>query len=103
MNFIFKTDDVKRMIEHWLNTPPNGYVGVTYGRNLTEFLFHPMDEDRADILLSWLKEDIPVLKNVSENNLMVVSENIGIDSKRFHIKIGEILVPIRDNQSQGVS
>lgn len=97
MNYIFKAEAAKKIIEHWLATPPNGYLGLSYGRNFAELLFKPMNEDRADILLSWLREDIPIFRNLG-NELSVVSEPVGIDKKRYYIQIGEILVPIEDNQ-----
>ena len=56
MNYIFRADDIKRMIEHWLATPPNGYVGVSYGRNPKELLNRPMDDDTADTLLPQARE-----------------------------------------------
>ncbi len=98
MNYVFSSEIIKRIIEHWLATPPNGYLGYRYGRNLAELLFHPMNEDRADILLSWIKKDIPIFRNATDGELSVVSEAIGIDQKRYYIQFGEIQVLIPDNQ-----
>lgn len=98
MNYTFKAEQVKAMILHWLGTPPNGYIGVSYGRNLHELLFHPLSEDNADTLLSWIKEDIPVLRNLTSDQLSIVSKTIDNDKKQFYIKIGKVLVQIQDNQ-----
>lgn len=98
MNYTFKGRDIKRIIEHWLATKPNSYIGVSYARNLSELLFGPLDEDKADTLLTWLREDIPVLNQVVDDELQVVSEVVGLDKRKFYIKIGQILIPIQDNQ-----
>lgn len=102
MNYIFRADDIKRMIEHWLATPPNGYVGVTYGRNPKELLNRPMDDDTADMLLQWMREDMPILKQLSDNDLSVAHEEVNFETKQFYIQIGEILIPIKTETSNEV-
>lgn len=103
MNYIFRLEDVKRMVEHWLDTPPNGYVGVSYGRNVKELLHRPMDDDTADILLSWIREDIPVFKNLSDNELKIVEEEVNFETKQIYIQIGEILIPIKTETTEIVT
>lgn len=102
MNYIFKGEDIKQMIEHWLATPPNGYIGVSYGRNPRELLNKPMDEDTADTLLLWMREDMPILKQLSDNELKVVHEEVNFETKQFYIQIGEILLPIKTETSEDV-
>lgn len=102
MNYIFRADDIKRMIEHWLATPPNGYVGVTYGRNPKELLNRPMDDDTADTLLQWMREDMSILKQLSDNDLSVAHEEVNFETKQFYIQIGEILIPIKTETSNEV-
>ncbi|ENV14750.1 hypothetical protein WCE14_08970 [Acinetobacter schindleri] len=102
MNFIFKTEDLKRMIEHWLNTPPNGYIGVSYGRNPKELINRPMDDDTADLLLSWMREDIPVLKQLDDNDLSIVSEELNFETKQFYIQIGQIVIPIKTEYTEAL-
>ena len=102
MNYIFRADDIKRMIEHWLATPPNGYVGVTYGRNPKELRNRPMDDDTADTLLQWMREDMPILKQLSDNDLSVAHEEVNFETKQFYIQIGEILIPIKTETSNEV-
>ena len=94
MNFIFRTQDIVRMLEHWLATPPNGYVGVTYARNLTRILLKPLDEDSADLIMSWVKADLPVLKNLSDNDFYISRGVQGIDRERYYFVIGAEAVPI---------
>lgn len=95
MNYIFNIDDIKRMIEHWIATPPNGYIGLSYARNPKELLFKPLDQDSSDTFLSWMREDIPILKQLSDNDLSIVEEVHSFESKTFHVSIGRILLPIQ--------
>lgn len=88
MNYIFNTSDIVRMILHWLGTPANGYIGVDYARNPRQLLQAPMSEDSSDLLLQWMKEDIPVLKNISDSDLYIAEEVVNFETKRFYIVIG---------------
>lgn len=94
MNYVFKKDDIIRMINHWFATPPNGYIGKSYGREWRELLFKPMTEDSANTILYWMKTDMPVLKQLSENDLIVVAQDMGFDKKQYFIQLGGgILIP----------
>jgi hypothetical protein len=94
MNYIFKISDIERMIEHWMNAPPNGYIGVTYGRNKRELLHKPMTEDSANTLLDWMREDMPILRQLSDADFSVVEQELGYDKKAFFIQLSSILIPI---------
>jgi hypothetical protein len=43
-------------------------VGVSYGRNPKELLNRPMDDDTADTLLQWMREDMSIFKQLSDND-----------------------------------
>lgn len=90
------------MIEHWLNTPPNGYIGVTYGRNLREILFKPMTEDSANTLMDWMLEDMPILKQLSDEDFRIVEQDDGHDKKRFFIKLTTILIEIPTQAGENI-
>lgn len=102
MNYIFKQEDIRRMVEHWLGTPPNGYIGVSYGRELTQLLFKPMTDDSANTLMDWMKADMPILKQLSDADFRVVEQTVEYDKKRFFIKIGEILIPIKTQVEENI-
>ena len=95
MNPILNVKDVERILNHWLATPPNGYIGVRYGRNFKEILLKPMNEDTADTILQWMREDIPLFKSLSSDQLSIVSQEIDIDKKQYFVQVaGRIRVPI---------
>jgi hypothetical protein len=51
-------------------------------------------EDSADMILQWMREDIPLFKELSSSELKVVSRQISIDQKEFFISVGEIIIPM---------
>ena len=106
MSYTFNAEDVKKIIEHWLYTPSNGYIGVNYGRNLAEILLRPMTDDTAIQILQWLKEDIPLFAQLDQSQLNIMSQDIDYDKKRFFIQIGQVIIPLvapSPNTSQGAT
>jgi hypothetical protein len=76
---------------------------VSYGRNPNELLNRPMDDDVADTYLNWMREDIPVLKQLIGNDLSIVSQDVGHDRKNFFVRIGNtILIPIQSDAEETV-
>lgn len=102
MSFIFRAADIRRMIEHWLATPPNGYIGVNYGRNPRQLLQKPLTEDTSDLLLDWMKQDIPVLKQISDSELYIGVDEINFESKRYFIVIGTERIRIKTETVENV-
>lgn len=94
MSLVLDPKAVKRILDHWFNTPPNGYIGVRYARNVRQILLKPMTEDSSDLLLQWMKEDIPLFRNLSSDQLSIVSRNISFDKKEYFVQVGnQIRVP----------
>ncbi|OTG87881.1 hypothetical protein [Acinetobacter sp. ANC 3813] len=102
MNFIFRVSDILRMLEHWMATPPNGYIGVNYGRNPRQILQKPMTEDSADLLLQWAREDIPILKNISDSELYIAHEKVNFETKRYYFVIGADRLKIKTETAETV-
>jgi hypothetical protein len=94
MSLKLTAEDIIKIVLHWFYTQPNGYVGVSYGRNWHEILLKPMTEDSADIILQWMREDIPLFKDLSQAELSVVSRPISLDQKEFFISVGELIIPM---------
>ena len=104
MNFIFRVSDILRMLEHWLATPPNGYIGVNYARNPRQILQKPITEDSADLLLQWAREDIPVLKNVSDAEFYIGHEIVNFETINYYFVIGtkRLLIQTSNTETVGV-
>lgn len=86
--------DVVAMINHWLETPVNFYFGSSYGADLASLLFRPLSEDIADTFLRKLKQDIPVLSQLNDDQLSLLSETVGFDQKNIYIQVNTILIPV---------
>ncbi|KDB52013.1 hypothetical protein X805_23830 [Sphaerotilus natans subsp. natans DSM 6575] len=54
-------DDVREMLQHWLGTPENGYLGQRYGNALPEVVHAPMllAGTMANHQIAKLRRDIP--------------------------------------------
>ncbi|MBJ9425126.1 hypothetical protein [Acinetobacter seifertii] len=94
MSLRLTAEDIIKIVLHWFYTQPNGYIGVNYGRNWQEILLKPMTEDTADIILQWMRADIPLFKDLSNSELSVVSRPISFDQKEFFISVGQIIIPM---------
>lgn len=94
MSYPLTVENTIKIVNHWLNARPNGYIGVNYGRNWQEILLKPMTEDSADLILQWMREDIPLFRGLPADKLNLRSRAIDIDKKEFFIEIGTILIPL---------
>lgn len=53
--------DVQSMVDHWLHTPVNGYLGSSYGQDVKALLQNPQAAGLADDFLAKLRTDVPML------------------------------------------
>ena len=86
---------VRDMVIHWLSTPVNHYFGSSYGADLTTFLLKPLTTPSADAFLRKLKNDIPSLAELTDDQLSIQSENIGFDRVNVWLMIGRIAIQLQ--------
>ena len=89
---MIRTKHIVDMVNHWMNTRPNGYFGSSYGAPLESLLLTAMTSDKADAFIAKMKEDIPILKQLSSDQFAIYSENSGFEKKIFYLKIGTISI-----------
>ena len=77
------------MIEHWLNTPVNGYFGQSYGADINSMLLQDLSSASADEFIAKIKRDIPLLAQLG-NDLTVETETVGFDSLKVYLFVGNI-------------
>ena len=75
------TNDLTRMVSHWLGCPPNGYLGQSYGSDVKAILQSPMASGLADGLIAKCRQDIPLLGLAQPGTLNVYSYDVDIDKK----------------------
>lgn len=79
-------------IRHWLATPSNSYLGSNYGIDLKQYLHKPMTQFDADGIIRKMRNDIPILSFVSQDDLNVYAEDDGIDGKIIWIQLSDKLI-----------
>jgi hypothetical protein len=82
------------MVQHWISTPVNGYLGSGYGSDMHSLLQTPMAAGLADGLLAKCRQDVPLLLMAAPDAVSVYAEDIGMDAKRIVFEIGGELIPV---------
>lgn len=92
--------EVQDMVRHWLETPPNGYLGSGYGSDPQSLLQQPMSSGMGDAFIDKMIADIPLLASLPAGAVNIYFEDIGNDRKRLLIQIADSLVTV---DSEGVT
>jgi len=89
------------MLNHWFEAEINGYFGSPYGPDLNSLLLGPLDSPVANAFIAKMKNDIPVLNQLSADELSLYSVNEGFETKVIYLKVGDVAInlnQIRDSQ-----
>lgn len=97
---MINVDQVKRMIEHWLATPVNGYFYQSYGSTVKEQLLKNQSAFLADQFLEKMKKDIPILQQLPSEQLNLVSQTQGFDGVVVYVQLGYILIEVGKTSHQ---
>ena len=82
--------DIQRMITHWLQTPPNGYLGSDYGSDAKSLLQKALHSGVADAFIEKMKKDLPILSVIPQKNIGLYSIPEPPDKLRLFIAIDGI-------------
>jgi hypothetical protein len=91
---------IKAMVNHWLETPPNGYFTQSYGADVRSMLLRELSSDNADALLDKLRRDIPLMAQLDSNQLSIDSETDGFDKVYVYLFIGNIAINLGETKTQ---
>lgn len=89
------------MLDHWFNSEINGYIGSEYGPDLNSLLLGPLDSPVANAFIAKMKNDLPILKQLSADELSLYSVNEGFETKVIYLKAGDVAInlnQIRDSR-----
>lgn len=69
---------IEKMIDHWIGTPPNGYLGSSYGADLPSLLQKPISvlNIEADKFLAKMKQDIPILQALPAGSVNIYGQKV---------------------------
>jgi hypothetical protein len=70
---------VVAMVKHWLECPPNGYLGSGYGSDVKALLFNPMASGVADDLVRKCRQDIPLVGQMPSQTIGLEASFNGVD------------------------
>lgn len=91
---------VIQMINHWLKTPPNGYVGSSYGADLNSLLLKALTSNVADAFIAKMKQDLPLLQTLNSEQLALYSESEGFETTRIYLRVGDININLNKVNDQ---
>ena len=91
MHYIYSVQELAKMIEHWIHTPPNGYLGQDYGFNVQSILLRPLSESQmaADYIIAELKQHIPPLRFLNSSQLSIYRETIDNDTVKYFLVLND--------------
>lgn len=88
------TQKIVDMIEHWLRTPPNAYLGSEYGAPLNELLLNPLSTNVADSFIEKLRKDIPALNQLSGEHFGIYSTTSGFEKRIVVLEVGNVEIEL---------
>lgn len=98
MNDTVDGDEVSGMIEHWLKTPPNAYLGSDYGSDPKSLLQMPNSAGLGDQFIDKLIVDVPVVAALPSAAVNVYFEQIDKESKQLIIQVADRLVTVDETR-----
>lgn len=93
-------EKIKAMVKHWLDTPPNGYFGQSYGAVVRNMLLRDLSSDNADKLLEKLRRDIPLLAQLDDSQLSINTETRDFDKLYVYLFIGNIAIDLGEAKTE---
>ncbi len=79
--------DVANMVEHWTETPMNGYLGSPYGQNIKSFLQQPQKAVAANSFIQKLRKDLDILQVLPPDAVNMYSVPKGTDGTEVVLSV----------------
>lgn len=88
--------ELQDMVTHWLQVPPNGYLGSGYGSDPQSLLQQPLLSPRADEFVAKLASDVPLIGALPSDSVNLYMQDIpdSNDSKRLLIEVMDSMVSV---------
>jgi hypothetical protein len=86
-------EDITGMVRHWLETPPDGYLGSPYGADVKALLQRPQSDNVAlSEFLAKMRRDLPVLDYLPAGAVSAWMERSGVDKMVLHVDVAGTLI-----------
>lgn len=79
--------DVADMVEHWTETPANGYLGSPYGQNFKSFLQQPQKAVAANSFVQKLQNDVEILQILPSDTVGIYAAAQGVDGTAIILSV----------------
>jgi hypothetical protein len=90
--------DLSGMVEHWLGTPPGGYLGQPYGADVKALVHSPRSAGLADGLIAKCREDIPLIGAGAGGSLNVYAYSEGVDRQFVVFEVAGSAISVGQSQ-----
>lgn len=84
---------ILRAVQHWLNTPVNGYLGSDYGNDLKSVLQTPFAAGLANAQIAKLRRDVPILQALPANAINLYIRETPPDKLDIILQVGALTFP----------
>lgn len=98
MKNVVDSQELSGMVEHWLGTPPNGYLGSGYGSELKALLQQPNSAGLGDQFIDKLAEDVPLVGALPAGAVNVYFQQRDRESKQLLIEVADKLVTVDESR-----
>jgi len=98
---VINGEEVSGMVEHWLTTPPNGYLGSSYGSDVKALLQLPNSAGLGDQFIDKMNADLPVISALPADATDVYFEQVDKETKRLIIRVVDSLVAVDESRLPG--
>lgn len=94
--------DLQDMVTHWLGCPVNGYLGSSYGSDISGLLQQPQASTAADEFINKLNDDVP-LTALRPDIVDVVARRRGVDKLDIGIDVMGTFILLDAGERDGLS
>lgn len=94
MSYQITQEEILSMVQHWLNTPVNSYLGSDYGFDKHALLFQPLTMAKADEMIAKLRKDVPVLSVLPVDAINLYWFPIPPSDVKIFLQIGDLQLDI---------
>jgi hypothetical protein len=86
-------EDIAGMVRHWLETPPEGYLGSPYGADVKALLQRPQtDQVAINDFIAKMRNDLPVLGYLPAGSVNAWIAPDGADRAVLYIDVAGTLI-----------
>lgn len=85
---------ISEMLNHWLSSKPNAYVGSNYGPDIESLFLKSLSSNTADRFIEKMLSDLPILKKIPSDQFKVFSSSSGFEKQQIILQIGDVKISL---------